>query len=240
MPNKELIHEPPLGFHVREATLEDVDDLTRLWYASFNPSHAFWNITTPDDAVTRQWWHDAWVMGIRAGSSVLRTFVVEDLTRNKQLVAFSRWNAPQTDGKQDIPLPDYPLDWDPELTEALWEGMPRNRASVMAKKPHWMLEFLGVDQAYQRKGLGFTLVDWGCRKADEAGLEVYLDATIKGLPFYKKYFGFRERQALVMPVRPNTFGTYKLIAVVRPVTQGLILDTKEKHIVECIALDIEV
>ena len=79
-----------------------------------------------------------------------------------------------------------------------------------------MLEFLGVDHEYQQKGLGFALVDWGCRQADALGLEVYLDATIKGLPFYKRHFGFVERRVLKMPRRPYTYGTYELMASVRP------------------------
>jgi predicted N-acetyltransferase YhbS len=79
-----------------------------------------------------------------------------------------------------------------------------------------VLEFLGVDQDYQEKGLGSTLVGWGCQQADAAGLEVYLDATIKGLPFYRNRFGFQDRKMLEIPVRPGSFGTYELTAVVRP------------------------
>ncbi|RYO85933.1 hypothetical protein DL764_009089 [Monosporascus ibericus] len=77
-----------------------------------------------------------------------------------------------------------------------------------------VLESLGVDRDYQQKGLVFTLVDWGCRQADEQGLEVYLDATPRGLPFYKKHFGF-ENKVLQIPLRPETFGSYELMTVVR-------------------------
>ncbi|CAJ2511991.1 Uu.00g076160.m01.CDS01 [Anthostomella pinea] len=230
MQQEDLLHRPPPGFRVRDAILDDVPDLTRLWYASFNSSHAFWAVMTPDDPATRQWWNEAWTMGIQAGPAVLRTFVVEDLAQDGLIVAFARWNVPQEGGKQDIPLPEFPREWDLELTEALWGGMPRNRAAVMGQRPHWMLEFLGVDPAYQQKGLGFTLVDWGCRQADATGLEVYLDATIKGLPFYKKHFGFQERKALVMPARVDSFGTYELMAGVRPKTLTMRADVEEKHV----------
>lgn len=83
-----------------------------------------------------------------------------------------------------------------------------------------MLEFIGVDKDYQKNGLGFTLVDWGCRQADSLGLEVYLDATLQGLPFYKRYFGFQEVKALKIPSRPDLFGTYELMASVRPAKTG--------------------
>lgn len=215
IPVLDITHNSPPGFAVREASLDDVEFLTRLWYSAFNTSHKFWEVMTPDDAITRQWWNDVWTMGMKAGHAVLKTFVVEDLSRGGRLVAFSRWNVPQIDGSQNIPLPDYPPEWDPELTEALWGGMPKNRADIMGRRPHWMLEFLGVDRDYQQKGLGFTLVDWGCRQADAQGLEVYLDASPRGLPFYKRHFGFEEKKVLQIPLRPETFGSYELMAVVR-------------------------
>ncbi|KAF3909143.1 hypothetical protein ABW21_db0207870 [Orbilia brochopaga] len=129
-------HNPPAGFAVREATYDDAEDITRLWYASFNTSHGFWKAATPEDSVTRQWLNDAWALGIKSGPNVLRTFVVEDLSK-KKLVAFARWNVPQADGNQDIPLPAHPSQWDAELADALWGGMPRNRAEVMGNRPHW-------------------------------------------------------------------------------------------------------
>lgn len=35
-----------------------------------------------------------------------------------------------------------------------------------------MLELLSVDKAYQRRGAGLALVEWGTKKADELGIEV--------------------------------------------------------------------
>jgi hypothetical protein len=31
------------------------------------------------------------------------------------------------------------------------------------------------------------LLEWGCQKADEAGLDCYLDATSTGKPLYERY-----------------------------------------------------
>lgn len=47
-----------------------------------------------------------------------------------------------------------------------------------------VLEALGVDENYQTLGLGSALIEWGLRQADQDGREVYLDASMKGLPFY--------------------------------------------------------
>ncbi|KAJ6260178.1 acyl-CoA N-acyltransferase [Drechslerella dactyloides] len=206
----DIQHNPPVGFAVREATYNDVDELTRLWFTSFNSSHDFWKAMTPEDPKTHQWLNDLWALGIKSGPSVLRTFVVEDVS-NKKLAAFARWNPPQADGKQDIPIPAYPSHWDSELIDALWEGMPRNRAEVMGSKPHW-----SVDKGYQSKGLGKRLMEWGCRQADAKSLEVYLDATINGRPLYNKWFDFQDRKLLTIPSRPDSFGTYYVMSMVRP------------------------
>lgn len=127
----------PHGFNIREANLTDVSELTQLWYDSFNKSHQFWNVVTPDDPVTRKWWNDTWTLGIKTGSRLFKTFVVEDLSQDRKLVAFARWNVPQENGEQDIPLPPYPTEWNAELTEAFWGGMPKNRRDVMGRKSHW-------------------------------------------------------------------------------------------------------
>lgn len=133
----DLPYPSPPGFHIRDATLDDVEDITRLWYASFNKSHKFFDSATPDNAATRKWLSQAWIIGILAGPAVLKTLVVEDLSKDKKLVAFARIHVPQPDGNQDIPLPQTPPEWDPEITEALWGGIARNRASIMGRRLHW-------------------------------------------------------------------------------------------------------
>ena len=78
-----------------------------------------------------------------------------------------------------------------------------------------MGEFIGIDTQYQSKGLASTFLDWVCRQADEMGLEIYIDATAVGLPIYKSRYGFDEVKSLHMPVRPATYGTYEVVAMVR-------------------------
>lgn len=101
-----------------------------------------------------------------------------------------------------------------------------------------VLEFLGVDKDYQQRGLGFTLVDWGCRQADALGLEVYLDATIKGLPFYKRHFGFEEKKVLSIPPRPASFGTYELVASVRPAKGWHAIDGDAKTLANVVGVEV--
>jgi GNAT superfamily N-acetyltransferase len=209
-------HEAPPGFHIREATLDDVDDITRLWFASFNNSHEFFDSATPNNEETRKWLSHTFTIGILAGPAALLTFVVEDICKNRKLVGFVRWQPPQPDGSQDIPLPAFPRSWDPELCDKLWGGMARSRKAVMGQRLHWMGEFIGTDAAYEGKGLASAFLTWACRQCDALGVDLYIDASQAGLPLYEKGFEFVGKKALVMPERPATYGTYTVVAMVRP------------------------
>ncbi|EPS35150.1 hypothetical protein H072_11467 [Dactylellina haptotyla CBS 200.50] len=206
MNDPSIEHKAPPGYVIRPATLDEVEDLTRLWFMSFNSSHDFWKITTPEDKVTTQWFNDVWAMGIRAGPEIIATWVVEDLNQGGKAVGFSRWHVPQLDRSQEIPFPPFLKEWDPELVDAFWGGM--------ACSIHWMSEFGGVDPACQRSGILTALLIWGCDEADAAGLENYLDATPQGRRIYLK-FGFEDREPLPMLERPDSYGTFKLTAQVR-------------------------
>ncbi|KAJ2990434.1 hypothetical protein NUW58_g2952 [Xylaria curta] len=206
-------HKPPPGFRIRDATLEDVEGITNIWYESFNPSHKFFEIATPDDTPTREWLNKLFASGITAGPGVIRTFVVEDLSQGNKIVAFSRWVVPQLDGNQDVPLPAFPPHWDPAVSEALWGGMARQRTKVMGTRPHWVAEFIAVASAAQGKGLPLPLLDWGIRQANATGLEVYGDASMRGLPVWKHY-GFKENGSFQIQSSPERFGTYEIVAII--------------------------
>ncbi|CAH0024884.1 unnamed protein product [Clonostachys rhizophaga] len=214
MISAELEPVSPTGFKIRDATLNDVGDISRLWFLSFNQSHKFFEYATPENPEVRAWLEEIFVIGIKAGPSVFRTFVVEDVNMNHKLVAFCRIHVPQPDGSQEIPMPEFPDGYDPKIADGLWGGMERNRASIMGRQLHWMGEFLGVDPLYQGKSLVAPLMDWICRQGDETGLPIYLDATADALPIHKKRNGFTEVKPLVLK-DPNTYGRFEVVAMVR-------------------------
>lgn len=127
----------PIGFKIRDATLNDVGDISRLWFLSFNQSHKFFEYATPENPEIRAWLEEIFMIGIKAGPSVFRTFVVEDVNMNHKLVAFCRIHVPQPDGNQEIPMPEFPDGYDPKIADGLWGGMERNRASIMGRQLHW-------------------------------------------------------------------------------------------------------
>lgn len=40
---------------------------------------------------------------------------------------------------------------------------------------------------YRRQGVGDLIMKWGTQKADAMGVEMWLDATVYGVPLYKKH-----------------------------------------------------
>ena len=53
--------------------------------------------------------------------------------------------------------------------------------------PSQVLDICFVHPDYRRKGVGRLLLSWGIEKADEMGLESYIDATDQGVPLYEAH-----------------------------------------------------
>jgi hypothetical protein len=136
-PKHEPPHEALPGFRLRDAEVADAPAITRVWYASFYASHKFWEYATPYDAVSRKWFDDLWIKGIEAGPDVIRTLVLEDLSRGGRIVAFCRAQPPQEDGNMDLRMPAFPDHWDEALTDGCFGGMARCREAIMGRRPHW-------------------------------------------------------------------------------------------------------
>ncbi|KAF3180293.1 hypothetical protein TWF788_006808 [Orbilia oligospora] len=170
----------------------------------------------PESQATRDFLRDLLSMSIRVGPSKLVTHVVEDLSNDGKIVACGQFSPPQPDGPVDLPFPEFPKEWDLEIADALWGKKSDSRTLLLGKQPHWWGIFVLVDTEYQRKGLAFPLMDWACRQADATGTPMYGIGTPMGYPYWKKHFGFRERKMLDFPVRPETYGVYYMVSIVRP------------------------
>ena len=56
-------------------------------------------------------------------------------------------------------------------------GFAEKQSTMHPHEPHWYLPLIGVDPAYQGRGLGSALLSHAGAIADEAGLPAYLEAT---------------------------------------------------------------
>lgn len=57
-------------------------------------------------------------------------------------------------------------------------------------RPYYLLGMIVTAPEYRRRGAAGLLVRWGLDKADEDGVEIYLEASVAGRPMYEK-FGLR-------------------------------------------------
>ncbi|KAI0173196.1 acyl-CoA N-acyltransferase [Hypoxylon sp. FL1284] len=57
--------------------------------------------------------------------------------------------------------------------------------SQRAQRPHLYLFIIFTHPDHRRRGVGQQFMDWGMKKADELGLEFFLDSTPYGRPLYE-------------------------------------------------------
>ncbi|KAI0100860.1 acyl-CoA N-acyltransferase [Nemania sp. FL0031] len=77
---------------------------------------------------------------------------------------------------------------------------PRSR---YACRPHIYLFIIFTHPDYRRQGVGKQVMDWGNNKADELGLELFLDATAMGRPLYEANGFIRIQENPIHPQMEN-------------------------------------
>ncbi|RYP19388.1 hypothetical protein DL765_003361 [Monosporascus sp. GIB2] len=79
-------------------------------------------------------------------------------------------------------------------------GRPRYQA---AQRPHVYLFNVFTHPDYRRRGVGQQLMDWGMKKADELGLELFLDSTPQGRPLYEANGFIYVEENVITPTTDN-------------------------------------
>jgi GNAT superfamily N-acetyltransferase len=71
------------------------------------------------------------------------------------------------------------------------------------------LHMLHTDPAFQGRGAGGKLIEWGTKIADELGLPTYLEASPKGYRVYQRH-GFKDLEVFDLDLaKYGGTGTYK-------------------------------
>lgn len=78
-----------------------------------------------------------------------------------------------------------------------WDVVSRNPFFEEVAQ-YWELEVLAVHSAYQRRGVGSMLLQWGMVQAQRQGLPVVVAATSSGEGLYRKH-GFEESSRISLP-----------------------------------------
>ncbi|PQE22350.1 hypothetical protein CJF32_00009343 [Rutstroemia sp. NJR-2017a WRK4] len=119
---------------------------------------------------------------------------VKAVSADGEIVGFSEWlycteEKGMTKKPNDIP------DWGPnansELCDLFFGGLHKARIAAMEGKRCLVLQILAIHPSHQGKGIGTRLLQEGLRQADELGLPVWVEASEKGRPLYRK-FGFND------------------------------------------------
>ncbi|KZF19723.1 acyl-CoA N-acyltransferase [Xylona heveae TC161] len=195
---------------VRLATAKDIDGMVDVFFRSFTVP--FFRTLFPPTPATREWLTGTFREMMQHDRDP-RFLVVEDV-ENGRMAAFAKWVPPGTRHTHWLSFKDFP-GFDVPLCDLFFDGMHQNREELMGDRPHWFLELLATAEDYQGKGAGSKLLRYGLDRADEAGVEAYVDASLEGLPIYQRY-GWIVRNSLTMPAPHD----YTLNFCVRPRRAG--------------------
>ncbi|KAF1993719.1 hypothetical protein P154DRAFT_449407 [Amniculicola lignicola CBS 123094] len=159
--------------------------------------------------------------------------VVKDESLGGEIIAAAKWRLVGGSGKGikirglteeelDEELGTIPTPWlesDVELWNGLYGYLMGTTREVMGRKAYWTLDLLMTETVHRRRGAATLLVQWGCDRADEMGIEAYVEASLEGTPMYEKC-GFRTVKTFVYdPAKDlgkDVGYVYECNAMVRP------------------------
>ncbi|KAI1173358.1 hypothetical protein F4777DRAFT_558197 [Nemania sp. FL0916] len=183
-----------MGFELQEIDpATDFPALARCMFDSYqNPHQSFFYAWFPVHGDT----NDAREAAIADCATYLHKWHVEDPTSYWQkvvdtetgrIVGGGLWNIhkenPFAHEREAREVTWYPNDGSRRFAEQLLEIHlgPRIRAG---QRPHVYLFIIFTHPDYRRRGVGQMFMDWGMVKADEMGVDFFLDATPIGRPLY--------------------------------------------------------
>ncbi|KAF1916048.1 hypothetical protein BDU57DRAFT_538384 [Ampelomyces quisqualis] len=105
---------------------------------------------------------------------------------------------------------------EPEILTALFDLFNKYKRDNLGTKPYYCLDTLVTLPQHERRGAGSMLVRWGCERADEAGVQAYLEASLMGAPMYARH-GFVGKEEMELDLRKWPGGeVHKFIPMRRP------------------------
>ncbi|EOA84716.1 hypothetical protein ACJQWK_06718 [Exserohilum turcicum] len=147
-----------------------------------------------------------------------------------EMIAGARWRyvKPKQEGAKErtweevdagLTIPEPFEESEPEMWNSLFKLFAANKRELLGTRPYYVLDTLVTLDQHQRRGAGSMLVRWGCEKADEAGVEAFLEASPMGAPVYARH-GFVPVKEVELDLR-RWGGKEKLdfILMIRPAKQ---------------------
>ncbi|KAL5450428.1 hypothetical protein PMIN06_006564 [Paraphaeosphaeria minitans] len=101
------------------------------------------------------------------------------LPADAQVVAFAKWTRPHSRALGEEEGAGGYVDL---------EGVKERMAvSVIGERPFWYLQVLATHPAHGGRGCAGKLVNWGMQRAEEEGVECYVEAQDSSKPIFLKY-----------------------------------------------------
>ncbi|KAH8908544.1 acyl-CoA N-acyltransferase [Coniochaeta sp. PMI_546] len=175
---------------LRPGKPEDVKDYVDTFFDGFSTHAVTQRVFPLGTKIAWDWWYASLSDEIKDPAA--HFIVIEDVsTTPPTMAAFAKWNRIQASTKPQEPLPDnWPSNGDQDLGRRFFGELHAKHGEIMGGREHWNLELIATKKAYQRKGLGARLVQWGVDRAAEDGWDCYLDSTPEGRRLYEK-LGFK-------------------------------------------------
>ncbi|KAK4895111.1 hypothetical protein LTR27_006717 [Elasticomyces elasticus] len=157
-----------------------------------------------------------------------------DLPTDKQIVSTANWQIyPRHRSEEELDRAAEEAESDPVFSEsanvesikAFYGESAEKRRERFGGQPHVLLGMLAVHPDHQRRGLGAMQLKVGLAKADELGVQAYLESSPQGKGLYAKY-GFEETG--IMEFDARKFGKAEEMPhtlMVRPAKSQRLSDT---------------
>ncbi|KAM0136913.1 hypothetical protein ACHAP3_004251 [Botrytis cinerea] len=185
---------------LRPATAVDAEALTNIYFSAFSADEISL-LCFPRSSVTWTWWYNSVISEIQDPSSHFLC-IYDSSSPTSEIVSYAKWNDTSAPVATINDLPEWPQGCDVDVANHFFGTLIERRREIMGERKHWYLEIIATRPEWQSKGAAGKLMRWGLEKADEEGVETYLEASPVGKEVYE-HFGFEEKARLVVPVNGN-------------------------------------
>lgn len=188
---------PDPALRLRPGRPSDVEAMADIFLDAFSGNTIGRTFFPRNTASARDFWLKALAEEIHDPNShfitITDTTNSSDSSQEPPLIAFAKWVSPHpldTKPVPSTPIPtedEWPSDGDPKLAMVFFQKLADMHQQIMQDRRHWYLEMIVTRAAHQGRGAGAMMMEWGVQRADEDGVECYLDATPEGKPLYGRY-----------------------------------------------------
>ncbi|THW87287.1 hypothetical protein D6D18_07352 [Aureobasidium pullulans] len=187
---------------VERSDIADIAKMDQLIMADVGITRAIWKIQEEEgDDITYSFMRFI-SMGMEHNSQSFWKVVDTD---TDEMISVAKFTFQYHEGEayQDTPVegeappPTRLLEFFGQINKVSNEFARQNYAG----RPHAHLAYLATLPEHRKRGAAHMLLERGTNKADEAGLDMYLQASPEGARLYKK-FGFEEKQYEDVDLKP--------------------------------------